>query len=217
MVCINSTLLDHHYAGNVAFMSEEQTKRQTRSRQLRRIGKWAARIVGLIVLAALGGITATWVHFWDFNVANPSSESCANCHTMDDYVDSLADSSLLVSLHTARNIGCVDCHDYDLEDQLRDTLAFLQDDYDQPFMRARYDNDYCFQCHEHGSYEELKQLIQYMVGDVLGDLHNSHLGEIDCRLCHKMHKPSVDYCSQCHGHIVDKEGWIPWEEPSESP
>jgi nitrate/TMAO reductase-like tetraheme cytochrome c subunit len=28
--------------------------------------------------------------------------------------------------------------------------------------------------------------------------HDSHLGEVSCTMCHKMHQPSVLYCNDCH-------------------
>ncbi|NIN65562.1 MAG: hypothetical protein GTO63_12870 [Anaerolineae bacterium] len=28
--------------------------------------------------------------------------------------------------------------------------------------------------------------------------HDSHYGEMECPLCHKMHRESEDYCAWCH-------------------
>lgn len=30
------------------------------------------------------------------------------------------------------------------------------------------------------------------------NVHSQHDGELDCTVCHKGHKTSVNYCSQCH-------------------
>ena len=28
--------------------------------------------------------------------------------------------------------------------------------------------------------------------------HASHKGEVECRMCHHAHRPSTDWCAQCH-------------------
>ncbi len=35
-----------------------------------------------------------------------------------------------------------------------------------------------------------------------------HYAEMDCRICHKMHKPSADYCSECHLPSASGQRWI---------
>jgi hypothetical protein len=35
-----------------------------------------------------------------------------------------------------------------------------------------------------------------------------HWPEMDCRICHKMHRPSEDYCSECHDPSASGAGWI---------
>jgi len=37
--------------------------------------------------------------------------------------------------------------------------------------------------------------------------HFYHWGEMDCRVCHKMHRPSEDYCSECHEPSATSAGW----------
>jgi len=38
--------------------------------------------------------------------------------------------------------------------------------------------------------------------------HFYHWGEMDCRICHKMHRASEDYCSECHEPSASGAGWI---------
>src|SRR5690606_27720618 len=74
--------------GSIAPMSESQTRTSTRARILRRIVKTVAVVAVIVALFALGGLVVVWGHFWDFRLGDPTSESCTNCHTMEEYVDS---------------------------------------------------------------------------------------------------------------------------------
>lgn len=186
-------------------MSEQQTKTWTRARILRRSLTVVAISVGVVALAAVVGVTVVWGHFWDFRVGNPTSETCGTCHTMDTYVDTLTDEEMLVSRHTARDISCVDCHEVGLEQQIHETLAFLRDDYETPLMRAQYNNEYCFKCHEHGSYDQLAwRTTDLGVSDAQAGGHEAnphqppHYSELECYSCHRMHRPSTLLCWECH-------------------
>jgi len=56
------------------------------------------------------------------------------------------------------------------------------------------DQDKCLECH--GSYEEVSMLTKNLEE---ANPHDSHIGKINCTLCHKVHKASVLYCNEsCH-------------------
>lgn len=186
-------------------MSEQQTQTRTRTRILRRSVALLASIIGVIALVAAVGVTVVWGHFWDFRVGNPTSDSCGTCHTMETYVDTLTNGEMLVSRHAARDIGCVDCHEVDLEQQIHETLAHLQDNYEAPLMRARYENDRCFECHEHQSYDQLAwRTTDLGVSDAQAGGHEAnphqppHYSDLECHSCHRMHRPSTLLCWECH-------------------
>ena len=50
----------------------------------------------------------------------------------------------------------------------------------------------CLGCH--GSYEKIAQQTEKSHRNP----HESHNGEVACDHCHHGHKPSQDYCAQCH-------------------
>jgi fumarate reductase flavoprotein subunit len=52
----------------------------------------------------------------------------------------------------------------------------------------------CIACHG-GTYEKLMEKTQAVKPH---NPHQSHEGEIECGECHRVHKPSVDYCERCH-------------------
>jgi fumarate reductase flavoprotein subunit len=31
--------------------------------------------------------------------------------------------------------------------------------------------------------------------------HASHKGDLECRMCHRAHRPSTDWCAQCHTSV----------------
>jgi hypothetical protein len=51
----------------------------------------------------------------------------------------------------------------------------------------------CLSCH--GTYDQLADKTE---GKAAQNPHASHNGELSCDSCHNVHKPSVNYCSQCH-------------------
>jgi hypothetical protein len=79
----------------------------------------------------------------------------------------------LYQLHVGAGLNCASCH--------KETPPAT------PVGTAT-----CLSCH--GSYEALaKKTIS-----VTPNPHDSHQGQLPCESCHHIHKPSVDFCSQCH-------------------
>jgi hypothetical protein len=50
----------------------------------------------------------------------------------------------------------------------------------------------CVGCH--GSYAQLAE----QTGNLVPNPHKSHMGELECGLCHKEHRPSILFCNTCH-------------------
>lgn len=92
---------------------------------------------------------------------------------MGSYLKSWAASENLDYRHAQRSVTCHLCHG-----------TF--------FPEERVSMEQCLRCHS--SYEHLAALTK----DVHPNPHNSHLGEIRCTLCHKVHQKSALFCTQCH-------------------
>jgi fumarate reductase flavoprotein subunit len=90
-----------------------------------------------------------------------------------------ADSPFLATIHAKKDIACSSCHG-------EDTLPVLDD---------KPENATCFKCH--GSYELLAEKTPGK-DHVSRNPHASHLGVVNCRLCHKAHEASITYCLDCH-------------------
>lgn len=158
-----------------------------------------------VAFVAFVGVMAVWGHFWEFRFGNPSSESCASCHILDSYFDSQNDPIMLASRHAQQGLTCVDCHPRTLEDQIHETLAYLQDDYRFPFRRAQYPMTTCFECHSHSSYDQIAWRTTDLgitdpqaMGYYANPHQPPHYSNLECHTCHRVHRESVLMCSECH-------------------
>jgi hypothetical protein len=107
---------------------------------------------------------------------------------MVPYVESMQNNNLLAHDHAQKGVTCLDCHDLttlQYEHEVGDPNATSLPVVTMP-------TDVCLKCH--GSY---KQVIQLTAG-LDRNPHDSHDGEVDCNICHKMHQPSQYYCAKCH-------------------
>lgn len=118
-----------------------------------------------------------------------SDARCADCHTAE--VKSMSDTTLLASKHAAAGNSCLDCHDAsELETKHNNIDAKI------PLPVKKYPNTLCYKCH--GSYADIIKLAK---GKTRLNPHDSHYGEIDCFICHKVHtaKSPDEFCISCHG------------------
>lgn len=93
---------------------------------------------------------------------------------MAPYYRSWSTSKFMDQRHAQEKVSCTACHG-------------------KPFPKRRVGLKGCLACHQ--SYEKVAALT----ADVKPNPHDSpHYEDLRCTLCHKAHKPSVLYCSQCH-------------------
>ena len=161
-----------------------------------------------VLLVAVSGIAvaAVWGHFWDFRVGDPQSESCVNCHVMQTYVNSVENGEMLASFHASRDVGCTGCHARTFENQFSETVSYLRSDYQEPLTQAHYSmEDMCFQCHEHGSYDQIAwRTTDLGVTDAQASGHSAnphqppHFTNLECDNCHLVHQPETLLCAECH-------------------
>ena len=179
--------------------------RRTRLHALRKLLTTIA-ILGL-VLVSVGfvGVAIVWGHFWEFRVGDPSSSTCSNCHVLDSYVNSLSERAMLAGQHAAQGVGCVDCHDWRVEQQMADTVAYLTGEYTEPLPRLQVKMDQCFTCHEHSSYDQIAWRTTDLgvtdptaKGHIANPHQPPHYTELECSSCHRMHQPSTLLCLECH-------------------
>lgn len=151
-------------------------------------------LVGVVIVGGAGGVA-----FWEYH---EQPRFCGTCHIMQPYLDSWQESDLGAHYHAEYEVACLDCHVASLGQQVHELVVYVQGNYDLPLSEMEYSMEDCFRCHEHGSYEQIIEMTADLKSEVGANPHDSHYGEMECRLCHKMHRESEDYCAQCHSY-----GW----------
>jgi hypothetical protein len=127
---------------------------------------------------------------------------CAYCHA-DPHYTSWGDSDYLAAVHARAALPCQTCHPRGLGRSLEEIVTQLTGD--SRVRRLRVSNDACFRCHSHPDYADLIARTKHIK---LSPHVPYHYDKMDCRICHKMHKPSEDYCSECHVPSASGPRWI---------
>lgn len=163
-----------------------------------------AMVAVVLTVIATAGFATVWL---EDRIQDP--EYCASCHVMTSYYDTWKSSELTAHSHAQLGLTCQECHARTVQDGLRELVSTATHDFEVPLKDHQPRPEACLRCH--GSYEVLAARTQNLIGPdgfALGrNPHDSHWGELDCGICHKMHKPSVDFCARCHGSPVTAPAW----------
>ena len=158
------------------------------------------RKIGIIAGIVLVVIAAAGVALWNYH---EQPQFCALCHIMKPYLESWNGSDMLAHVHAEADVACLDCHEPTMKEQIAELTAFVTGDYQQPLRERRFGTkEWCLGCHEE-TYPDLVVLT----AERERNPHDSHWGEMDCRICHKVHRESVLYCTQCHDDVELPENW----------
>jgi len=163
---------------------------------------WASAIMAsILVIAIIAGA-------WYYSSYHSDPKFCTFCHLMDTYLESWESPPLLAYSHGQEDVVCLDCHSASIGEQISELFKYITGDFEDPLDERKYDTEECFVCHEHGSYEQIIELTQYLVEEAGRNPHDSpHLPELDCRLCHKIHRLSIDGCAECHPPVATGDEW----------
>ncbi len=162
-------------------------------------------IAVVLIVVGLASMGMAWLRD-----SSRRPEYCAQCHAvMEPYYTSWESSDYLANEHAEAAIPCQSCHSRTMSDSLGEIVTYARGEYETPLEEQEYSKEWCFQCHEHGSYEELIQRTE----ELELNPHDSHYGEMECNICHKVHRASEDYCAQCHDPMATGTGWITATQP----
>jgi Cytochrome c3 len=138
-----------------------------------------------------------------------TTEYCSNCHVIAPYYNSWKSSSFLANTHAQNNVVCQDCHTRTVRTGLTELVRNVMHSYEVPLKEHRVRPEDCLRCHV--SYAYLANRTKNLKGPdgfPLGrNPHDSHWGQLDCGICHKMHRASVDLCAGCHGFPAIGPTW----------
>ena len=66
--------------------------------------------------------------------------------------------------------------------------------------------EYCMTCHE-SDWEDTVAATADYDGHEGYNPHDSHMGAVDCGICHSLHGEQTLYCVTCHTNYSAPEGW----------
>lgn len=118
---------------------------------------------------------------------------CSSCHIIKPYYESWKSGNLLASKHAAKGVECLDCHQKTYLEKAQEGLHYVTGSYSNPLKPITFPWSRCQDCHRK-DFDKVKAATNFEQSNP----HDNHLGEIDCTLCHKMHRQSEVYCAQCH-------------------
>ncbi|MDR3052885.1 MAG: cytochrome c3 family protein [Coriobacteriales bacterium] len=132
----------------------------------------------------------------------------ALCHQpMDPYVESFysGDNTLLVTAHADNDTECLACHVPTIAQQFSEATKWATGDFKDPLaMTKTGTREFCLACHDVDAIKTTT--INY--GGSARNPHDSHYGDqLECYSCHRVHRTSTLYCSECHKDISGPPGW----------
>lgn len=189
-------------------------------------------LAGVIVIAGVG--------FWTWH-EQPSFCGTA-CHdTMQPYVSTYnqaenasgydkwgsevsSTQSMMVVTHAAAGENCLACHEPTLSQQIGELGVQLAGNYTLPLPEA--DNESLMvnsghdagtgdaACLKSGCHDESRSDLTARTAGLAFNPHDWHHNNIQCSDCHKSHRASVLYCTQCHenANAILPDGWLPYQE-----
>ena len=158
-----------------------------------RTRKWPI-VVGVVVVVLIAAGAGFWV--WH----EQPSFCAAICHTpMDEYLETYEQeagtagvdkwgnevantNAMLAVSHKAQGKDCMACHVPTLSEQMSEGMNWVTGNYVYP--------------------------LEERDTEMLTEAHQPQHGEIECSECHKAHRASVMYCTQCHSEAEVPEGWL---------
>jgi hypothetical protein len=99
----------------------------------------------------------------------------ANCASILCYLPTVSGAEIIFlgGKHKKAGIVCGDCHEEGL-------------------LKGKVTTANCIKCHI--SYSKLIEQTK----KIIPNPHDSHVVNLECVACHHSHKPSEDYCGECH-------------------
>ncbi|MCL1799649.1 MAG: cytochrome c3 family protein [Eggerthellaceae bacterium] len=131
--------------------------------------------------------------------------------------------AMMVVTHKEAGEDCMACHVPSLGEQITEGLTWITGNYEYPLNERNLKNlveargipadEFCLndRCHHvtaDGAALQTRDDLFAMTDEYTRNPHKPQHGENECGLCHKAHRASVNYCSQCHGDAPIPDGWL---------
>ncbi|MCH4220994.1 MAG: cytochrome c3 family protein [Eggerthellaceae bacterium] len=198
--------------------------------------KWPIVLGVVVVVLVVAGI-GMWVWHSQPSFCN------AMCHTpMDTYVQTydatpgseatdkwgneVSDASaMLAATHKQAGLTCLSCHTPAISQQITEVGETVTGDYYYPLEERSLDDlmtnsgssesgdSFCLKSGCHDGINSRTDLTN-ATSNMDFNPHRWQHGQIACSECHKSHRASVFYCTQCHSEASDSmpSGWVTYSE-----
>lgn len=143
--------------------------------------------------------------------------------TTDKWGNEVEDSSAMLAVSHAvseedggAGAECLDCHQPIISQQISEGLSWLTGGYTYPLTERSLEEltatwgvddeeEFCLNedCHD----MTRDDLIE-ATSDMTRNPHVEQHGSVSCSECHKAHRASVFYCTQCHSDCDVPDGWL---------
>ncbi|WP_449315054.1 cytochrome c-type protein Cgr1 [Rubneribacter sp.] len=143
----------------------------------------------------------TGIDKWGNEVANTNSMLCVSHKVPTD--------------QGGAGATCMGCHVPTLSEQMSEGMNWVTGNYIYP-LEERSDEDLTEArglegdqfCLNEGCHNLTRDDLVEATSDMEFNPHVAQHGEIACTDCHKAHRASVMYCTQCHSEAEVPEGWL---------
>ena len=162
----------------------------------------------------------------------PTYQSEPGQASIDKWGNPVSDaSSMLAATHRVEGDSCLDCHVPTIGEQISEAGSWVSGGYtyiENPTYggviternagqltdaRGVEGDEFCLNdsCHhvsDDGSELATRADLEATTADYRINPHSSQHGDVACTTCHKAHRASVNYCTQCHGNAEVPAGWL---------
>ena len=137
-------------------------------------------------------------------------------------------NAMMVVSHKVNGVDCLGCHVPTLGEQITEGISWVLGDYDFPLFERTADdlvearnltsddfclNDACHHVTSSGKAITTRADLIAATSNLARNVHDSSQhGELACTTCHKAHRASIIYCSQCHTDVTYPAGWLSYAD-----
>ena len=133
-------------------------------------------------------------------------------------------SSMLAVSHRASGKTCLDCHVPTIGEQMTEGVAWVTGGYGVPLQEATLADLTAARglepdafCMNDSCHNLTREDLAYATADMERNPHLPYHGDISCDSCHRAHRASVNYCTQCPADAETPDGWLTAKEGADLP
>jgi cytochrome c nitrite reductase small subunit len=155
-------------------------------------------VKSILIKILIPGVLLGMVGFVGEQKVTDIPQLCPVCHNMQTNYDTWNSGHLEANKHAAAGVTCHDCHESSIPTQVEQLWKYATGDYKTPIEKRQFGTRvFCGRCHDLATVISKTTLVNV---STFADEnpHNSHIGFLECNMCHSEHNESQLSCKQCH-------------------